>query len=418
MVLCFRVQKNQYYYRCRYPYPRNAHRDRQETITSNTVFYNSKKSVNIVYSVLLEYFRSAKIIDITNTHKIHRSTVSQIARDCQSMMHSDYVRYHGDYLLGTNELCDHIQIDESKFGKRMNNRGVHTEGVWCFGLVEALRTNETYRSYVGNGVYVLKPKFKAGRAFVCTVPNRSAATLIPIIQAYCARGSVIRSDGWAAYSSLHPSDVIREDGSAVPADYTGYFFARHEVVNHSLNFATEDQVRGNQTEGLIHTNVIEGLWSPMKRFIHPRHRTAKDCPGKLLEFLWRRENQGVGLIVGMERCIREVKLDASSTSSEEIDNLITRAQAWNEEQVEETDLQPFQYEDDYDSEAESEFDTDDEDWVPAPGSTNPDEGLTLDPSFQPSINRSSNTTITSSTAHVSPPSLPVRHNTRPSRSNR
>ncbi|KAI9243760.1 hypothetical protein EDC94DRAFT_531355, partial [Helicostylum pulchrum] len=138
MSLTYRLQKKQFYYRCRYPTPRSAHSDRQETITTNTVFYNSKKSVNIVYCILLEYFRSAKANDIYSTIRVHGVTISQISKDCQAMMNSDYVRYHGSYLLGTNENCDHIQIDESKFGKRKHNRGSHIEGVWVFGMVEAI----------------------------------------------------------------------------------------------------------------------------------------------------------------------------------------------------------------------------------------------------------------------------------------
>lgn len=416
MTLTYRVQKKQFYYRCRYPVPRHAHSDRQETITTNTVFYNSKKSVNIVYCILLEYFRSAKANDIYSTIKVHGVTITQISKDCQAMMNSDYVRYHGSYLLGTNDHCDHIQIDESKFGKRKYNRGSHIEGVWVFGMVEAIKTDETYLAYISEGQYEVRPKYKAGKAFVCTVPNRSAATLIPIIQAYCARGTVIRSDGWSAYSRLHPSDIIREDGSVVPADYSGFYFRRHEVVNHSINFATEDQVRGNQTEGLIHTNVIEGLWTPMKRFIHPRNRTIKDCPGKLLEFMWRRENQGIGLITGMERCIREVQLESSSNSTATSDTYITRAQAWDEEQEVEEEAQPYEFEDDYNSEEESDYDTDDEEWVPEEGSSNPNEGLTLASSFQPSIVRTNTDYINASTSTTD--SIPVRHNTRPSRNNR
>ncbi|KAI9243376.1 hypothetical protein EDC94DRAFT_531474, partial [Helicostylum pulchrum] len=103
MSLTYRLQKKQFYYRCRYPTPRSAHSDRQETITTNTVFYNTN--------------------DIYSTIRVHGVTISQISKDCQVMMNSDYVRYHGSYLLGTDENCDHIQIDESKFGKRKHNRG-------------------------------------------------------------------------------------------------------------------------------------------------------------------------------------------------------------------------------------------------------------------------------------------------------
>ncbi|KAG1039935.1 hypothetical protein G6F43_012404 [Rhizopus delemar] len=38
-------------------------------------------------------------------------------------MHNSFIRYFGDFKLGDNELYDHIQIDESKLGKRKYKRG-------------------------------------------------------------------------------------------------------------------------------------------------------------------------------------------------------------------------------------------------------------------------------------------------------
>ncbi|EIE78871.1 hypothetical protein RO3G_03795 [Rhizopus delemar RA 99-880] len=49
-------------------------------------------------------------------------TASQLAVDWQMLMHNDFIRYFGDYKLGDNELYDHIQIDESKLGKRKYKR--------------------------------------------------------------------------------------------------------------------------------------------------------------------------------------------------------------------------------------------------------------------------------------------------------
>ncbi|KAI9354252.1 hypothetical protein BD770DRAFT_295508, partial [Pilaira anomala] len=100
------VTKSQYYYRCCDSNPPGLQRDRQESITRETMFYRKKKN----------------IVDIYNAVNIHGATIGQIAKDCQAMMHSDYIRYHGVYLLGSNPECDHIQIDESKFGKRKYNR--------------------------------------------------------------------------------------------------------------------------------------------------------------------------------------------------------------------------------------------------------------------------------------------------------
>jgi hypothetical protein len=67
---------------------------------------------------------------------------------------------------------------------------------------------------------------------------------------------------------------------------------RHQVVNHSVGFATFDHVRQNNTRGLINTNIVEGMWADVKREMAARHRTKAECPYRLMEYLWRHENKG------------------------------------------------------------------------------------------------------------------------------
>ena len=54
----------------------------------------------------------------------------------------------------------HIEIDESKFGKRKYHRGKRVDGVWVFGGIER----------------------ESKRCFFEIVSDRSAETLIPIIK--------------------------------------------------------------------------------------------------------------------------------------------------------------------------------------------------------------------------------------------
>ncbi|KAG1435618.1 hypothetical protein G6F56_013903 [Rhizopus delemar] len=78
---------------------------------------------------------------------------------------------------------DHVQIDESKFGKRKYHRGHRVEGVWVLGLVEAIYLGPTsVRERQQDGTYSVRvvEKYEAGRRFLCTLPNRNARTLIPI----------------------------------------------------------------------------------------------------------------------------------------------------------------------------------------------------------------------------------------------
>jgi len=70
------------------------------------------------------------------------------------------------------------------------------------------------------------------------VDNRDRATLFPIIQAHVRPGTVLWSDGWAAYNGV---------ATAIAS------VAGHQSVNHSLHF--KNPVTG------VHTNTIESYWS-------------------------------------------------------------------------------------------------------------------------------------------------------------
>ena len=59
------------------------------------------------------------------------------------------------------------------------------------------------------------------------VQRRDAATLLPIIQAHTAPGSIVQSDDWAAYRRVQQLPNV----------------ATHNVVNHSLHFV--DPVTGS-----------------------------------------------------------------------------------------------------------------------------------------------------------------------------
>ena len=95
----------------------------------------------------------------------------------------------------------HVEIDESKFGKRKYYRGHHVKGQWIFG------SHET------------KGKSKV---FMFPVKKRNAATLLPIIEKWIKKGSIIHINCWKAYSKLNEM---------------GY---KHVTVNHSKEFVNPD----------------------------------------------------------------------------------------------------------------------------------------------------------------------------------
>ena len=75
--------------------------------------------------------------------------------------------------------------------------------------------------------------------------RRDAATLLPIIQAHSAPGTIIHSDEWSAYRRV----------SSLPT---------HSTVNHSLHFV--DPATGT------HTQNIESYWGRVKRRIKKYER--------------------------------------------------------------------------------------------------------------------------------------------------
>ena len=80
-------------------------------------------------------------------------------------------------------------------------------------------------------------------------------------------GSIIVTDCWKSYTNV--------------PDFGEYF---HFTVNHSKNF--------KNLETQYHTNRIEGTWSGIKNKIPNRNKTNEFISYKLLEFIWRRKNEG------------------------------------------------------------------------------------------------------------------------------
>ena len=99
--------------------------------------------------------------------------------------------------------------------------------------------------------------------YVEIVPQRNAATRLPIIQAHIRPGTVIHSDQWAAYSRV----------STLPG------VAGHQTVNHRLEF-----VAPNGT----HTQHIESYWNRVKgKLKRMKGCHAHQLASYLDELMWR-----------------------------------------------------------------------------------------------------------------------------------
>ncbi|KAI8326421.1 hypothetical protein GQ54DRAFT_294870, partial [Martensiomyces pterosporus] len=141
-----------------------------------------------------------------------------------------------------------VEIDESKFGKRNNNRGKRVEGVWVFGGIEIL----------GNR-----------NVFLEAVDDRKKD------------GSTIHSDMWKAYDGLEKIN-----------DYA------HRTVTHSITFL--DKETG------VHTNRIEATWRAAKALVPIQCRNLRRIQPYLDEYCWRKRYRG-GLFLAFLNILRDLK---------------------------------------------------------------------------------------------------------------
>ena len=96
------------------------------------------------------------------------------------------------------------------------------------------------------------------------VQNRTAATLLPLIQAHVLPGTTVYSDEWSAYRRVQSLPNVQS----------------YQTVNHSLHFV-------DPTTG-VHTQNVESYWARVKlRFKRMKGVDARQLPSYLDEFMWR-----------------------------------------------------------------------------------------------------------------------------------
>lgn len=134
-----------------------------------------------------------------------------------------------------------VELDESLFVRRKDNVGRLLPRQWVFGGI----CRETKD------------------CFLYSVPDRSAATLVPIICEAVLPGSIVMTDEWRAYRQLRD-------------------FFDHRTVNHSYNFV-------NPLSG-AHTQHVERMWRAAKRRNKRQNGTRRALlDSYLCEFMWRQK---------------------------------------------------------------------------------------------------------------------------------
>lgn len=159
---------------------------------------------------------------------------SQFCREvCMYICHSNFAPLGGEGVI--------VEIDEAHFGKRKYNSGRIVKGKWVFGGIER----------------------GTGNSFMVSVPDRSSATLLGIIQNRILPGTTIISDCWRAYDCLASQ---------------GY---QHLRVNHSINFV--DPATG------AHTQNIERHWRDVRDNIPRYGRREEHMEGYLAEHYFKKK---------------------------------------------------------------------------------------------------------------------------------
>lgn len=159
----------------------------------------------------------------------------------------------------------HVEIDETLITKRKYNRGrLVREQQWYFGGIER----------------------ESSRCFIVPVEDRSAATLLPIIEEYVAPCEFVGSkgvfSGVLTFLVAHIySDLWRAYGGIerLPHGYT------HWRVNHSQNFI--DPATGANTQR------IESLWQKFKHRHKKEYGTASTTLASYIgQYVWMNQFGG------------------------------------------------------------------------------------------------------------------------------
>ena len=123
---------------------------------------------------------------------------------------------------------------------------------------------------------------------VYPVADRTAATLIPLIQRHVEPGTTIYSDGWTAYCDLND---------------LGY---RHFTVLHKYSFKKVYKNVATGVEEVVCTNQIEGAWKHAKDHFRRMSGTkVRQFEGHLAEIMWRSEYKG-NLYGGFFECLKSI----------------------------------------------------------------------------------------------------------------
>jgi hypothetical protein len=168
------------------------------SVRADAFWATLKINLNVAVFLLYLFARDVQLcIAVTLFNEtINEKTVSDYYNLYRDLMSRDMI--DNPAILGGPGVI--VELDESKYGgKRKDNNGRKiAEGYWVFGMLDR----------------------DTKKAVVFQVADRSRDTLTRHIQEHIADGTIIHTDGWAAYGNI----------PTLPNNYT------HYVVNHKENY--------------------------------------------------------------------------------------------------------------------------------------------------------------------------------------
>lgn len=175
------------------------------SVRTGTFFAKSHLSLGVILKFIHFWVYNTPLNIIQFNINISNHTAVDFANFCREVVY-DQMIINSQPIGGPGA---HVEIDESKFGRRKYNKGHRVEGQWVFGGFER----------------------GSGEVFMVPVEKRDRSTLLPIIENWILPGTTIHSDFWRAYDCLNDE---------------GY---NHLKVNHSLEFVNlEDGACTNHIE--------------------------------------------------------------------------------------------------------------------------------------------------------------------------
>jgi transposase-like protein len=231
-------------------------KNKKLSIRLGSFFEKSKLSLPTLVLFIYLWSRGMSLLQIQTECEISEKTSIDWARFCRDIIMEHFANSN-EIIGGLGRI---VEIDESLVARRKYNRGRSIDQTWVFGGIERSDDSREYR------------------AFIEIVERRDEETLLAVIRRRIAPGTLIMSDGWAAYRNL---------------TLHGY---QHQVVIHEENFV-------DPNDRMVHTQSIEGNWSVLKRMLRKKGTNLKGHLDEYLaEMMYRRRYFNV-----FEQFIRHVK---------------------------------------------------------------------------------------------------------------